>query len=337
MVSVFDYISAETKSHKPKYEKIIDGIIRMIAEDKLHTGDILPSVNSFMRKTGYARMTIVKALEDLKARGIIETQNRVGCFVRSENIDTKLKVMLFLTSFDAYQEVLYNEIISGLNPKNISIDLYFHHCNPVVFRSVIKEYLGLYGLYIITGFNHPVVSRTLSEIPKHKLLQITRPPVIPGTSFISQQFDDELQKAMEQILPQIKKYKKIRLIFPFQGAYPDEIKNTFLSFCDKYEICCSVESQINEKAIQPGNAFFVVADNDLIHIVKSAEEKGLKIGKDIGILSYNETPMKEIIRNGMTVLSTDFKLMGRDIRRYIETRRFIQKVIPTKAIVRNSL
>lgn len=35
-----------------------------------------------------------------------------------------------------------------------------------------------------------------------------------------------------------------------------------------------------------------------------------KIGKDIGVISYNETPIKKILLNGITTISTDFKYMG---------------------------
>ena len=36
----------------------------------------------------------------------------------------------------------------------------------------------------------------------------------------------------------------------------------------------------------------------------------LVIGKQVGIISYNETPLKKIILNGITTISTDFEAMG---------------------------
>jgi DNA-binding LacI/PurR family transcriptional regulator len=40
-------------------------------------------------------------------------------------------------------------------------------------------------------------------------------------------------------------------------------------------------------------------------------QKKLVIGKDVGIISYNETPLKKFILNGITTISTDFEMMGR--------------------------
>ena len=337
MSSVFDYIDMEIGQNKLKHVKIADGIQQAIIEGKLHTGDMLPSVNRLMVKTGVARMTVLKALDDLKKQGVIESKNRVGYFVRNERVTCQLKVMLFLTSFDSYHEVLYQEIMSGLNTEHIHADLYFHHCNPDVFRSVIKEHLGMYGLYIVTPFQHPSVKGLLSDIPKHKLLQVLRPPVLNGTSYISQRFDDELTNALLAIRDRIEKYNRFELIFQDKRGHPAEIKDAFAAFCRLINISYQIKADIEDDMIKKGTAFFTITDNDLIRIVKLAEDKGFKIGNEVGIISYNETPMKEIIRNGITVVSTDFRQIGREIRKFIETQRIIQKYIPTKVIVRNSL
>ena len=51
-------------------------------------------------------------------------------------------------------------------------------------------------------------------------------------------------------------------------------------------------------------------DSELIELVRAAKLKDCKIGEDIGIISYNESPINEIILDGLTVLSTDFEQMG---------------------------
>lgn len=336
MHSFFDYIEMEGRN-KSKHSKIVDGVLQAINDGKLQAGDMLPSVNNFMAQLGLARMTVVKAMNELKDRGVIESKNRVGYFVRNENMICHLKVMLFLTTFDSYHEVLYKEIVSGLDIENVSIDLFFHHCNPDVFRTVLKEHLGLYGLYVITPFQHPSVKWALNEIPKHKLLQALRPPVISGTSYISQGFDEELIHALCQVKENIHKYNHFKLIFTEKRGYPEEIREAFSTFCKHINIPNSIEKEVTKDMIQKGAAFFTIEDNDLIKVVKWTEEKGFRIGHETGLISYNETPMKEIIRNGVTVISTDFKQIGMEICKFIGTQKFVQKNIPTKVIIRKSL
>ncbi|NJL38770.1 MAG: substrate-binding domain-containing protein, partial [Leptolyngbyaceae cyanobacterium SM1_4_3] len=50
---------------------------------------------------------------------------------------------------------------------------------------------------------------------------------------------------------------------------------------------------------------------DLAHVVKTCRNKGLTIGSDVGIISYNDNPLKEIIANGITTISTHFSEMGK--------------------------
>ncbi len=51
-------------------------------------------------------------------------------------------------------------------------------------------------------------------------------------------------------------------------------------------------------------------ESDLVELIGKTRAQGLTPGKDAGIISYNETPLKPFILNGLTTISTDFQLMG---------------------------
>ena len=94
-----------------KHEQLVSGVIRAISSKEVRSGQTLPPVSSFMQELSVSRMTVLKALGELKDRGIIESRNRVGYFVKSENIKQQLKVLLFLTAFNQYHEILYNTFV----------------------------------------------------------------------------------------------------------------------------------------------------------------------------------------------------------------------------------
>ena len=48
----------------------------------------------------------------------------------------------------------------------------------------------------------------------------------------------------------------------------------------------------------------------LIELVRRARELNYRVGRDISIISYNESPINEIVLNGLTTISTDFRQMG---------------------------
>ena len=193
MADIFQYIDLD-QSSRSKKDAIIEGILDAISGNAIAKGDPLPSVNKLIQRLGVARMTVVKALNILKERGIIVSEDKVGYYVRDINVKRELKVFLFLTGFYSYHETLYNSIVESINGEDITIDLYFHHCNPRIFKSVLLENLGSYGLYLITGFDDPLVSSALNRIPPRKLLQIIRPPLLEGISSITQDFYSGLNK-----------------------------------------------------------------------------------------------------------------------------------------------
>ena len=69
-----------------------------------------------------------------------------------------------------------------------------------------------------------------------------------------------------------------------------------------------LEEIYNDMELDARDAYIIIEESDLVNLVKQARDKNFKPGKDIGIISYNDTPLKELL--GITVISTDFKLMG---------------------------
>jgi DNA-binding transcriptional regulator YhcF (GntR family) len=336
MSGLFKYIEI-SPSTKSKRDAIVEGILEAISHNAIAKGDPLPSVNKLIQRLGVARMTVVKALNILKERGIIVSEDKIGYYVRDVNVKRELKVFLFLTGFYSYHETLYNSIIEGIGDQDITIDLYFHHCNSRIFKTVLNENLGSYGLYVTTGFDDPLVRSVLTRIPSKKLLQIIRPPVLDGVSSITQDFYSGLKKSLDKLKGQLLKYEKFILVFPQRKGHPEEIKAAFTEFCIENEIEFQVEKKVTRELISKGTAFWVIEDSDLISLIKLGEELQLKLGIDLGILSYNETPMKEIIRNGITVVSVDFVKLGQSISRFIINQKPTTEVFMPEVIIRNSL
>ena len=51
-------------------------------------------------------------------------------------------------------------------------------------------------------------------------------------------------------------------------------------------------------------------EEDLVNLIEKILDQNLVLGKEVGVISYNETSIKKIIMNGITTISTDFKMMG---------------------------
>jgi DNA-binding LacI/PurR family transcriptional regulator len=71
-------------------------------------------------------------------------------------------------------------------------------------------------------------------------------------------------------------------------------------------------------------------------LVEYARRTGLEIGSDLGIVSYNETPLKKIAANGISVLSTDFYELGCQIAEMVINNEKSLKYNSFRFINRNS-
>ena len=320
-------------SKQLKYQQLVDSVTDAVSENKLQTGDVLPSVNQICEESNLSRDTVFKAYTELKNRGIIESVPNKGYFIANAT----LKVFLMLDTFKAYKEILYGALRDNL-PENITVDLNFHHYNIKVFESIITDSIGKYSKYVIMNFNHPKVNSITKQIPHNKLLIIDwiinadeKVPVI------YQNFGTALYNQLAANNQLIKKYQQFIYIYPPFTYHPEESVTWFEKFCTDYSIPFQIVKNSKKPEIKKDNVYLSVSDRVLAHILDQCHNQQLVPGTDIGIISYNETPMKKYIKEGITVISTDFVLMGKKIAEFIINGNPVHIEIPTQLILRKSL
>jgi DNA-binding LacI/PurR family transcriptional regulator len=183
--------------------------------------------------------------------------------------------------------------------------------------------MGAYDYYVIMphfrdeNSNHVSstenVIKVLEKIPKDKLIMLdnTKPIIKGDYGAIYQDFHNDIYNALNEGLEKIKKYDKIILVYPSKSAdpYPRRILNGFQQFCWENNLDFEILDEIyDEMDLQSKDVYITIQERDLVNLVRQVRKKNLVLGKDIGIISYNETPLKELL--GITVISTDFKAMG---------------------------
>ena len=86
---------------------------------------------------------------------------------------------------------------------------------------------------------------------------------------------------------------------------------------------------------EPDEVYITIEEEDLAYLVQQIREKGLVMGKDVGVISYNETPLKALL--GITVISTDFKAMGVEAAKLVLSNKKEISKNPFHYIERDSL
>jgi len=128
---------------------------------------------------------------------------------------------------------------------------------------------------------------------------------------VYQDFKQEIYNALCEGIKKLRKYDKLMLVFPDKThyPYPRGILHGFRNFCTEHNFDFEVLSEIyQDMELHAKDAFIIIEENDLVTLVKQVRDSDFKLGKDIGIISYNDTPLKDLL--GISCVSTDFDVMG---------------------------
>ena len=327
-----------------KCQRIVAGIIAAIRDGRIRRGEGLPTVESWCRECGFAKETVIKAYAMLRERGVVVSVPRKGYFVATESVDHQANVMLLFDELSPYKQVLYDHLVGSLGG-HAQVDVYFHHCTPAHFAAMLLDNLPHYDLAVVMPFAAPAVTQVLEQVDAAKVLILDRRECAGDRfSFVGQEFERSVAACLQSAADLLVKYRRLVLLFPrpadvaiHSSQAPAEIVTGFRRFARAASTPHTVLHGVDDLALRSGDAVLVIDDADLVGVVEMARTAGLRIGKDVGIVSYNDAPMKRVIDRGITVISTDFSAMGRRAAAFVRDRKPVDEVIPTTLIRRHSL
>ena len=89
--------------------------------------------------------------------------------------------------------------------------------------------------------------------------------------------------------------------------------------------------------IKQGVIYLTPEDREIVNIINAMERQKFVIGQDFGLITFNETILKEVICGGLTTISTDFIQMGQTVAELIRENEIKTIHNPWKVILRNTL
>jgi len=320
-----------------KYKQIISHIENSIESGLLNKGDKLPSINKLKNDHGLSRDTILMAFNDLKSRGIIFSVLKKGYYVLSENINISVRIFLLFDDLNAFKEDLYRSFLKSLN-KRTQVDLFFHHYNREIFEKHIIDNSGLYTHYVIMPSFFKNTNSIIKNLPSDKvyILDQMHNDLIEYSS-VYQNFDKTIYSNLNKASRLIKKYKKLIMIYDNEPSRPKGLLKGFKRFCTDMNYNFSIIESLEHRGIEKGDIYITIDDENLLKILKKIKKLNFLLAKDVGIISYNDTILKEVLEGGITTISTDFKKMGKALAKIIFEKKKATIENRNDLIVRNSL
>jgi DNA-binding transcriptional regulator YhcF (GntR family) len=348
-MELLKYLNIDDNSRVPKYQQIIDSIIHNISQGNLVMDQKIPSINMFSEEFYLSRDTVEKAYSILKERKIITSVRGKGFYISRTQLISKINILFLVNKLSSYKMRTYNHFIDSIGA-NSHTDLYIYHCDETLFLNILEKNKGVYDYFVIMphfqseDLKHislpDKVANALQQIPSEKLIILDNIKSIKNKKLVQiyQDFENDIYQALNQGYKKINTYKKIMLVYPEKAVYPypRRILFGYRKFCVEHDLDFEIIDKIyDDIVLKKGDLFITIEEDDLVNLVKQIREDEYVIGKDIGIISYNDTPLKELL--GITVISTDFKVMGETAAEMIlnKTKGIVK--VPFNFIERESL
>lgn len=332
-MNILTSIRIDEHSRVPKYKQIVEAIVFNVSIGKLKINDKIPSINDLSEELYLSRDTVERAYKILKKRKIIASVKGKGSYVSSTTRAPKLNILFLINKLSSYKMMVYNSFVGAMG-NHAKTFLNIYNCNSSFFLSLLEDNLGVYDYYILmphfVGEDLSHVSSTkevlfaIDKIPREKLIILDNNNLkIEGDVVeIFQDFEKDILNSLEEALVKIKKYKRIVMVYPSKGIYPypKRILRGFKTFCYKHAIDFEIREALQDDLfLRKKELYITIEESDLVTLIKRTREEKFELGNDLGVISYNDTPLKQLL--GITVISTDFKAMGVSAAQMIQNNK----------------
>ncbi len=339
--NIYSIINIDEHSITAKYVQLTNAIVQAIEQGKLEKDYLLPSINEMSYELDISRDTVEKAYRKLKSLAVVNSIPGRGYFISKTDFKQSIKVFLIFNKLSAHKKIIYDSIVRILGEK-AAIDFYIYNNDFNLFKKLIQNRKEDYTHYVIIPHfvdGNDQAKDIINAISGGQLILLDK--LIRGIqrnySAVYENFEQDIFSALKEALPNLQKYQRLKIVFPAFNYFPDEILKGFHAFCNEYAFEYKVIYDIVSENLEKGDVFINLVEDDLVVLLGKVQSSAFEVGKDIGIISYNETPWKEFILNGITTISTDFIKMGELTAQMILENEKNHIEVPFSLILRKSL
>ena len=337
----FSEISENSKT--PKYLQLVNLIIKDIKDETLKIGDRLPSINEISAEYYLSRDTVEKALNELRKRGIITSVKRRGYFISSTDFEHKIKIAFIINTITDYKRNIYEALTREMG-EHALVDVYVYNYDIKKFEIIILSHISEYDYFLVIPFfksdqHYQKAISLLNDYPDHKLIILDNAleGIKPVHSSVSQHFELDIREALISLNDHLVGYQKHYLLYPPESVHPRMVVKGFEVFCKIYDYRYEVVTELGADDVQRNCNYVILEDEHLVNTLEIIKQKNLELGREVGLISYNETPLKRILAGGLTVISTDWQKMGQKTAEMILSQNLKHLRIPYMVYLRNSI
>jgi DNA-binding transcriptional regulator YhcF (GntR family) len=333
--------SIDEFSSTPKYQQLVNAVLNAIKQNILKKGDAMPSINELSFQHEISKVTIERGYNKLRKMGILEAFHGKGYFIANTVISQDIKIFLMFNKLSAHKKIIYDSFVETLGEK-AAIDFYIYNNDYGLFKKLLSNKKNSYTHYVVIPHfieKSEGYHSLIEQIAKEKLIIVGKKikDISGDYAAVYENFEQDIYTALSKALEPLSKYHTLKLVFPANSYFPEEIVEGFRNFCYNYAFSFKIVHDLKDEEVNQGEVYINLMEEDLVKIIDKIIALGLKIGDEVGLISYNETPLKKFIMNGLTTISTDFKIMGKTAAELVLNSSKAQIENPFDLVLRESL
>ena len=336
-----DFALAKQDYKTPKYKQLVNILLIDIEKGNLQTGERLPSITEASDECYLSRDTVERAYSELYRLGVITSIFRKGYFISGNLAKTSTKVFLLVGKITENNNAIFNAFVSHIG-KDVRVDIFTHNYKSENFREIINNHVGNYHHYIIIP--HLIEEteenlKCLKQITSGRLIFLdqTLSSLKHSISSILSTSGKEICKLLQQNAKYFKKYKIINIILPEAEYFDSELISGLRNFCENNYYEFRVFDGFQDEDVEEGNVYFMMEDIDLVAAIKSAQKQNLELGKQVGLISFNDSCCKEILAGGISIISSKPAEIGKLAAELIHGSKRQSLSVAMEMILRKSL
>lgn len=319
-----------------KYKQIVNFVLSGINDGSLAKGSWLPSINEFREMFNLSRDTVFAGIAELKSKGVIESYPGRGYCVSTSRVKVDHNILLLFNEMNSFMQKLYNSLIEGLGSDD-NVDIQFHNYNRRVFETLLRDANGRYDTFVLMPGKFKGLEPLLRSLDgRVLLLDHCHQELREKFCNVVQNFEHDTYNALVSGERQLSRYTSYYMI-QSEMKEPTERYIGMRRYCRERGLRHKYLTAMSIAKIHDGDLFVVANDSDMVDLLKLAMKQGYVPGREFGVISFNDTPLKEILAGGITTLSTDFLQMGRTMARLISRRDLESVDNPWKLEIRASI
>lgn len=342
MFTIQDFSKNESNSKLPKYQQLVNSLISDIDNGNLKTGQRLPSINETSEECLLSRDTVERAYTELHRLGVITSVFRKGYYISERDPSkSKTKVFFLVGEVTDSAKIFYNSFVNNTG-KNVVSDLCTYNYKTENFKDSINSNLGNYHYYVIMPHQIEETEETIKQLKKisgEKLLLIDRQFESLSNSYssISYNPEQEMERVMLSCLQNFKKYKSIDLVLSNREYFHSEMITGFRNFCENNNFEYQILDDMQDENLESGHAYLCMDDFDLVDVIKKVKEEKADLGKEVGLVSFNDTCYNEVLGDGITVMTCNPLKIGKMAADNVVYNKRGHFYMPMELILRQSL